>query len=115
MLSGTDCTQQHAKAYSTANEPAAPGAHLLLFLFLIITGAITIRFRQSLKGKCDCEANSRNVVEAELVRVLCRRDDADPVPERVLLEELLGKVLDVPLGKRDVRCHGDLRVACASA
>ena len=101
----------------TAQQTIRPlqGPYLLFLLLLIITGAATIRFRQSLKEKGMSKANSRDVVEAELVRVLRGRDDADPVPQRVLLEELFGEVLDVPLGERDVRRHGDLRVACARA
>ena len=38
-------------------------------------------------------------------------DIPNPVTQSVLLEELFGEVLEVPLGKRDARGHGDLSVA----
>ena len=69
-----------------------------------------------------------DVVEAELVNVLGRGDDArermrtelyvlggmhipNPVTQGVLLEELFGEVLQVPLGQGDVGGDGDLGVA----
>lgn len=52
-----------------------------------------------------------DVVEAELVSILGGSDDPDPVTEGVLLQELLGEVLKVPLGDGDVGGHGDVGVA----
>merc|ERR1712110_953957 len=45
---------------------------------------------------------------AELVGVLGGGDDAQPVPQVVLLEVLLGEVLEVPLGKGHRRGQHDL-------
>ena len=56
-----------------------------------------------------------DVVEAELVRVLGRSDDANPVTELVLLQELLGKVLEVALGKWDAGSHRDADITYASS
>ena len=72
---------------------------------------------------------SLDVVEAELVDVLRGSDDTgrhvspnvhtvkveklgvpNPVTEGVLLQELFGEVLKVPLGEGDVRGHGELLV-----
>ena len=55
--------------------------------------------------------NLRNVVETELVVVLGGGNDTDPVTEAVLLEELFGEVLQIPLGERNVRGDGDFSVA----
>ena len=71
-----------------------------------------------------------DVVEAELVDVLRGSDDTgrhvspnvhkvkveklgvpNPVTEGVLLQELFGEVLEVPLGEGDVRSHSDGLVA----
>ena len=71
-----------------------------------------------------------DVVEAELVNILGRRNNAvqdinnratvmvgsqenipNPVTQSVLLEELFGEVLQVPLGQGDVGGDGDLGVA----
>ena len=54
----------------------------------------------------------RDVVEAELVDVLGGRNNADPVTERVLLQELFGKVLDITFRERDARSDSELGVSC---
>ena len=51
-----------------------------------------------------------DVVEAELVGVLGRSNDADPVPELVLLQELLGEVLEVALRDGDAGGHGEVDI-----
>jgi len=38
-----------------------------------------------------------DVVEAELVLVLGRGNDTNPIPEAVLLQELFGKIFEVAL------------------
>lgn len=53
-----------------------------------------------------------DVVEAELVGVLGRSNDTNPVAEGVLLQELLGEVLEVALRDGDVRSDGQVGVAC---
>jgi len=57
---------------------------------------------------------SVDVVEAELVCVLGGSHDTDPVPERVLLQELFCEVLKVALGQGDAGCHSDFRVSIAN-
>ena len=52
-----------------------------------------------------------DVVEAELVGILGRSNDTNPVTELVLLQELLGEVLEVALGDGDGGGHGDVDIA----
>ena len=51
-----------------------------------------------------------DVVVAELIAVLARRDDPQPVAERLLLEVSLRQVLEVALGEAHVGSHGQLLV-----
>jgi len=39
-----------------------------------------------------------NVIEAELIRILGRGHNTDPVPKRILLQELFSEVFEVSLG-----------------
>jgi len=52
-----------------------------------------------------------DVVEAELVDTLGGGDDAEPVTELLLLEVLLGEVLQVAAGEGDVSNNLDLAIA----
>jgi ribosomal RNA-processing protein 12 len=52
-----------------------------------------------------------DVVEAELVDTLGGGDDAEPVTELLLLEVLLGEVLQVAAGEGDVGNNLDLAIA----
>ena len=52
-----------------------------------------------------------DVEEAELVDTLAGADDAQPVTELLLLEELLGQILEVAAGELDVRDDLDLVAA----
>lgn len=48
----------------------------------------------------------------QLVRVLVAGDHVQVVAKLLLLEVLLGKVLEVPLGERRLGGHGDARLRC---
>jgi len=52
-----------------------------------------------------------NVVEAKLVYVFRRRDNANPVTKGVLLQELFGQILEVALRQRYTRGDGEFGVA----
>ena len=52
-----------------------------------------------------------DVVEAELVGVLGRSNDTNPVAEGVLLQELLGEVLEVALREGYARGNSDAHIA----
>jgi len=54
---------------------------------------------------------TRDVVELERVVILGGGDDADPVAQAVLLQELFCEVLEVALREGDVGGDGDLGVA----
>lgn len=47
---------------------------------------------------------------AQLVRVLVAGDDVEVVSQLLLLQVLLGEVLEVALGERRLSCHGDTRL-----
>ena len=64
-------------------------ARLFLILILVLVGDVEV---------------------AELIGTLVRGNDTEPVAELVLLEELLGKVLEVTLGELLVGGDGDLGV-----
>lgn len=51
---------------------------------------------------------------AQLVRVLVAGDYVEVVSQLLLLQVLLGEVLEVALGERRLSCHGDarLRLSC---
>jgi len=52
-----------------------------------------------------------NVVEAKLVDIFRRRNNANPVTKGVLLQELFGQVLEIALGQRYAGGDGEFGVA----
>jgi hypothetical protein len=73
----------------------------LLFLLLLILAV------KKSEQQCKCAQGENGVhgVVAQLVDVFRRRNDADPVADRVLFEEFFGEVLEVAL--REVDRGGD--------
>lgn len=51
-----------------------------------------------------------NIVESKLIDTLGRADDPQPVPELLLLQELLGQVLEVAARELLVRDHLDAAI-----
>lgn len=84
-----------AHDHTGSSHPLSPTHHLVLGLSLL--GLLLVL---------------TNVVVAELVGLLVRGNDVQPVTELVLLEELFGQVLEVALGE-DGRVSGDENLLAA--